>query len=254
MRKLIYIAVCTSLVISFLAFQTQGGLTWKPLSKKDAGKIFERTSAIFREMDSYTLRVSQCSYTDYQAMHEYEKQSGYFKKSGANYHSFLLGIHTIQNKKYKVVLDTASKTICLNNPDHAMESGMNQQQYSLMLNHFESLKVSDGLQEKHLRIEYPEGDPFHAAEITLGNDTLVKEINYYYSHAVHSDPNDKNSAKNKPRVKITFSDFKKNQKLNYSEEFDESKYVVLAAGTKPQLTAKYKNYRLRDQRFQETKK
>ena len=245
--KKLYIICFILFVFSFLRVQSQD-VAWKTITKEEMANVFEQLSNWFKSPSVYSFTVTHASYENYKTIVPYEKSVGYFKRDKINYHSFLLGIHTIQNKKYKISVDTASKIIMVANVDSSSWDTYKLDDYKVLLESCVAIKVFNEKTDKHYRLEFREGYPLSSYEFLIAANGVLKEITWYYAKEVQKDPDDEHSAKVKPRLNITFSDYKKNQVFNYKNEFDESVYFF-NKGNKLVVTEKYKKFEISDQRL-----
>lgn len=240
MKKLILLllSILTAFSVSAQA------LSWQPLSVDEASNVYVQLNKLYNQTSSYELAIHYASYKDYTTTVEYEQSTGYFKKYGNNYHSILLGIHTIQNNKYKIVLDTVSKVLAVANPDSVFKSGMTMVDYKSMLQYGEALKTATVGTEKHYRIEFNETYPISACEYTMNSTGWITELTIYYNKEITNEEG--NSEKIKPRLKMTFSGYR----FNISQGVNElnEKIYFTKQGYKITLIGKYKDYMLSDQR------
>lgn len=216
-------------------------------SKEEMGGVFEKTNSWFRLTSSYQLDVTHASYENYTTPVPFEKSTGYFKKEGSNYHSMLLGIHTIQNSKYKIVIDTAERIIAVANPDQLTWLSYTQEDYKVLLKNATDTRMSKTGRYCFYRVELPESNPIGAYEFLVDEKGLAREINWYYNREVKKDPDD-NTSVVKPRMSISFSGYKESPSFNYQETFSETPYFE-KNNNKLVLTKKYGTFKLLDQRI-----
>ncbi|MBK8705986.1 MAG: hypothetical protein IPN33_22145 [Saprospiraceae bacterium] len=221
---------------------------WEDISKDNMAKVFEQMSNWFKNTTNYTVTVTHASYENHSTTVPFEKSTGYFKKEKENYHSFLLGIHTLQNLNYRIVLDTVNKVMMVANVNKSIWSTYTIEDYKYILKTCAGIQKTNSNLDKRYRITYPEGYPLERYEFLMANDGSLKEVVMYYSKKVAKDPNDENSEKVKPRLSITFSTYKKVQPGASGNEFDEKKYFV-QKGNKLFPTKKYQDFTLSDQRL-----
>lgn len=241
----------TVLLLLITAFAHGGqpsNMNWTSISKEEIIKVFENINSWFKNTSSYSLTVTHASYEDYQSEIPADKSVGYFKKDKTNYHSCLLGIHTIQNDNYKIVIDTVKKLIMVANPDKNHWGSFTLDDYNLAMGYCSALKFAQAGKEKYYRMEFKDGYPMTAYEFSLNEQGQMKQSILYYSAIKKNNENEKSQEKISPRLTIVFSDYKKNPPFNYKEEFDDSRYFI--KGEKKFIPApKYQQYKIRDQRF-----
>ena len=221
---------------------------WEDVPKEGMAKVFEQMSDWFKNTTNYTVTVTHASYETHTTTQSFEKSVGYFKKEKDNYHSFLLDIHSIQNARYKIVLDTANKMMMVSNIDKSIWNAYTLEDYKYILKTCKGCKIMRINADKKYQIEYNEGHPLERYEFIVASDGSLKEVIMYYSKKVPKDADNPNSEKVKPRLAIVFSAFKKLQPNTNDTEFDETQYFI-KKGKKLIPTGKYKNFTLSDQRL-----
>lgn len=232
-----------------LAISLQGqSAAWEEISKDRLAKVFEQMSNWYKANTNYMVNVTHASYQTHSATVPYEKSTGFFKKENENYHSFLLGIHTIQNLSYKVVLDTVNKVMMVANIDKSIWNLYTFDDYKYSLKTCTLVQQMSINTDKKYRITYQEGYPLEQYEFLMANDGSLKEIVMYYRKKIPKDPDNPNSEKVKPRLSISFSAYKKVQPNPNGDEFDEKKYFS-DKGNKLVPTKKYQGFTLSDQRL-----
>lgn len=217
------------------------------VSKDEMAKIFEKMNAWFRNTQSYSLIVTHASYENYTTEIPVEKMKGYFKKEKENYHSFLMGIHTVQNSKYKFVIDTSEKIMLVANPDQLAWTSYTPDDYTSLLKNCSTIQMSIIGTDKLYKINLPAYSPIGAYEFLINPDGLPKKIVWYYNQEIQKDENDEKS-KVKPRVAIFFSDYTTTNSFNFKNEFSEELYFVNHKSVLMPV-GKYKNFKLNDQRL-----
>lgn len=222
---------------------------WMESNKQEVAKDFERMNNWYRTTPAYSVNVTHSTFEDYKTLSPFERMTGYFYKDHNNYHSFLLGIHTIQNAKCKVVVDTSNTIILVATPDKTFENAINMKEFEDGLSICKVFKKIESAKEKRLRLEFGTAGTINAYEIIIYPEGMVKEIVVFYNKAVKKDEDDPKSEKKKPRLTISFSNYKTNVKFNYSEEFSETEYIKIDDKKKLTLQNKYKIFKLSDQRL-----
>jgi len=217
------------------------------VGRTDMAKVFKQINNWFINTPIYSLSVTHASYESYKTTIPVEKAAGYFKKNKNNYHSFLIGIHTIQNKTYKIVIDSSEKIILVANPDKLIWNTYTTSDYDTLLKTCATIKVTTVGNDKLYRMDFNSESPIAWYEFLINPNGLPKEIVWYYNQEIKKDEEDEASEKVKPRVSITFSNYNSSAVLDYNKEFNEGIYFT-NTNNKISLTEKYKNYKLNDQR------
>ena len=240
--------------ITFLTFSTFVTLVahaqqWTDATKEEVAKEFESAVKWYSKTPAYSMNVTHSSYENYETDIPYERKSGYFKKDNTNYHSFLLGLHTIQNSSYKIVVDTSGKLMMVGYPDKAMEEIIGIKDYEEKLEMCAALKKMESANGKIYRLEFDSDSPIKAYEVAIYPQGMVKELVIYYNTEIKKDADNPDSEAVKPRMVISFSNYNANVKFKYNEEFSEANYIVVNKDKKLSLGSRYKGYELNDQRL-----
>lgn len=235
--RVLHILVVFSSIL-FCAFD------WDVISKETMAQQFDEMNRQFKSMEVYSIAVTHASFENYTDKIPHEKSTGYFKKEKNNYHSFFLGIHTIQNSRCKVVVDSAHEIIIVADPDHSFANTLTQTDYSSLLSSCALIKKMQSNKETHYRFEFEKENPLNAYEFYFGQNELLSGITIYYNREIKTE----NNSITKPRMEISFRNWRKN--IVYSQqEFDESRFIFKKECQyflQPSFAGKYK---LLDQRL-----
>lgn len=235
-------------LISLVVILQAQSPSWESVSKEQMAKVFEQINSWFKTTSNYSVTVTHASYENYTTKVPFEKSIGYFKKENECYHSFLLGIHTIQNANSKIVIDTSNQSMMVVNIDNSIWASYTMDDYKYTLKACKSIEVMKINDDRKYKLEYADGYPLERYEFLIATDGTLKEVVWYYSKKVPKNVDDENSEKVKPRLSITFSGYKKNAVGSVKQECAESKYII-KKGNKMFPSDKYKNYSLSDQRL-----
>ena len=240
-----FLNTCLILLIafSFCAFD------WSPLDKEAMSKKLEEINLQIKTMQNYSILISHASFEDFTSTIPHEKSTGYFKRDGSRFHSFLMGVHTIQNAGCKLVVDSIHHLIYVSDPTSTLENTLSSQDYSILLKTCTSFKKGQVEKQMLYRFEFGKEYPLDAYEMTLSPTGLLDKISIYYNREVKRE----NNTSTKPRMEITFRNWKKNT-VFASDEFDQTKYVEKKGDQYTLGPAYLKNYKLLDQRVLTKKK
>ena len=216
------------------------------IEKDEMINVFERINSWFVNTPSYSVTVTHASYEDYTTKNPFERSTGSFKKQDKNYHSFLMGMHTIQNNKYKVVVDTSSRKILVADPDQLAMMTYSTDDYKGLLKECKQIKKTKTGRYTFYRMELPAGSAIGAYEFLVDEDGLAREVIWYYNREINKDEDDSHS-KVKPRLSISFSDYRKNPVFS-DDVFSEEEYFKIN-DNKLMVTTKFHGFNLSDQRL-----
>ena len=242
--KIFLIVVASAAMFSFRMITDN----WAAVSVDDMTKKIKEIEGFYKDNSAYTIKVTHASYKSYSATVAEEKSQGYFIKDAKNnYHSFAMGIHTVQNAKLKITVDSVNKSILINDPDKTYTKAVKTDDLSGYLKVCDQIKKIKGTNYDRFRFEFGKTQTFSAYEIWTGTDNRIEKLVMFFNAEFPSDPNEEKSAKTKPRAEIIFSDYKTTVKPVYKDHFDETKYITLKDGNYV-ASDKYKGCKVYDLR------
>jgi hypothetical protein len=201
----------------------------------------------FIDHKKYEVSIHYESFADYESPISKDASEGYYRRSGSDSHSFALGIHTIQNERMKIVIDSSRKIIMISNRDTSERSS--PYSYSDVIKMLENTKaLSKQVTEKEstFRIEFNANSPYWRYEVVLDKGHQIKKIKMFLNTEVSPNEDDLKALKTKPRIELTLFNYKGEPAFTHSE-FDESVYVS-KKDDHFVATSRYEKYRLRDMR------
>jgi hypothetical protein len=219
---------------------------WEPVSNDELVKVFNDCETQFNSSGSFQVNVSHESFKDHKTIQREDISKGYYLKDKNHYHSFLVGVHTIQNDKLKLSVDTSERIILVMLPEKT-EGFMNENKSLMIAQNIQSSSKMRKGGETLYKVVFKPNAGLEFYELAVDEKKVVKKLTLYYSTAIPQNPDDVNSPKSKPRVEITFSGFIINPTVNYAESFSENKYLK-KAGESYEGTGIYADYEVNDLR------
>ncbi|MBN8702779.1 MAG: hypothetical protein J0M08_06925 [Bacteroidetes bacterium] len=220
--------------------------TWKSCSIEQATQVIKSSFNWFSSEEAISVVTTHTTYQNFETKIPYEKHKGFYKKYKNNYHSLISGIHTIQNDKYRLVVDTVTKQIMLANASDLaffMEDNQTLQERLKLCTQVEELQTPLSV---YYRLQYPQTHAVLKMEVEIGKDGRIKEVVYFLNQEIKNEDQSSYSVIN-PRLSIMFSNYKSQVAKS---EFDEQKYISWAE-KKPVLKEKYRDFDFFDARVQE---
>ncbi|HEU4719483.1 MAG TPA: hypothetical protein VFU15_16685 [Bacteroidia bacterium] len=253
-RKNIRLGISIAGAMLLLLFADAFPVAWTDMTKEEFDGEMQKTSQFYTVNQHYSVQVDYASFRGYDSEIPYDQSTGYYRKDGKSYHNFLLGIHTIQNSRYKVIVDTAKKAILVADPENEESAAeMKQLNFDNESKYVTAYKSAPSGGGKLLRVEFNKIPAYTAYTIDISDDGRLRGMTIYYRESYPLDPSDPSSAKAQPKLKITYSAFDAGKTFDSKKEFDTSKYFTEADG-KLTLTAAFKNYTITDLRIPTKKK
>jgi hypothetical protein len=235
-----------SLCCALLLLCMSATYVWNETTQIEYDKVTKRSGDFYDSKKHYAVRITHTSYRGHDVVTPYETREGYYRFDNGSYHSLLLGVHTIQNKKYRIVIDTVAKTMLVGDPVAKRADEISEINYANSMKdvkRFLSCAVAAGVR---YRLEYNEKPMYEAYETKFNTSGMMTEMTVFYRKQYAINPNDANSPKAKPKLKITWSDL--NEKVVFAtDEFSSEKYFT-EVNKKLTPTSKYKGYRITDVR------
>lgn len=226
--------------------------SWVEITMKEYDKVMEKAATFFEGKNAFSVDVKMSSFNTHTDKVAFETQVGYFIRSGSNYHQFMLGMHTYQNKVYKFVLDSAEKNIMVASPATQKDDEIfftEYKQFKTFIKKIEKVSTKDF---DKLKVTFSEKFRVSHMEVEMDKSGMLKKSVSFFRIKVAEDPHDKNSASSAPRIETAFLNYKTDIKLDYEKDFSESHFFTLVNGKLTGVKA-YKNYYLKDTRLKPTK-
>lgn len=222
---------------------------WKKIQVSELMDEIHKMENFYKKNRTYSMLVSHATYVGHTSEKSYEKTDGFIIKQENKLHSFLLGIETIQNEQYNVVIDTSMNTIAVSDPTKENnEMAMPLNAALAMKKITECKKLENKQSAKQFRIEFLSTYNMQAEEIKMGNDYSLKELTLFYRQKFKVDPDNNDSPMEQPKAKITVKEQKLNPKID-PNEFKVSKFFTSDKSGRLYVTAAYKEFELSDLRI-----
>jgi hypothetical protein len=222
---------------------------WIKIDEKETLTALKEGMNWYGKQKNYQVNILYESFEDYVTLVPSDKSEGYYKQEGKNYHSFALGIHTIQNERMKLIIDSARKTMIISDKDTATRMSPYSSDEILKLLSGTKGMLKQGIKEGvQYRIDCGKNSSFERYEFTIGKDNMLCKLCYYLREAISHDVNNPKALKTMPRAEIKFYNPVSKPALDYRKEFDESKYVVKKDNGYA-TTESFRKFRVKDLRI-----
>jgi hypothetical protein len=225
--------------------EAQTSRVYKLLDREEAGKMFQKINKWYTTTPSYSFDIIHATYAGYQSQVPYERKKGYFKKYSTGFHSYIADIETIQNKSYKLTIDSTKKIMLVSNPVKSAGNSntFDINEYQEALKKCTSIKIAEG-KTKIIRMEFDAQYTVAAYEIYLNEDELFQSILVFYNREVKL----KTGQMVKPKMGIVFENY--TTKISpEKDELNDNKFFLANNTQVLELNKTYKNYTLLDQRI-----
>lgn len=219
-------------------------VAWKSTTVDEIKKVSTEVSDFFETNKKLSFKIKHMTFKGHTSNSPYQELSGYFCRDNDNLHSYIMGIHTYQNKNFRFVIDTSRKTIIVDNikslktsEEVNLQSVMAQKQLSKCL----FVKTETGT---IYRVEYKSPYSIESSEMEINKNNSMAGVTIFF----RNEKTEKNgNLKAKPKARVLFSAYNLKPVFNASE-FDHTKYFTVKG--KNVFAAKaYANYQLIDNRI-----
>lgn len=238
-----------SMLLPHINFAGNGVLSnprvWKAISRTDFSKILVEMNQTYDHAISFRLDVTHASYKDYTSSIPSDQVKGFISRSGDQMKSKLLGIQTLINSKYKLVIDSASRVIMLSNPEKISGTLITRED---MLDNMNLCNSIDYLEENQLtiyRMSFDDNYPYKFVNFSINKIGLVQKMEFF----MNTDVSENHSGflqNSKPRIEIICENY--SLSASYPDNyFDEAKYIRFVE-EKPLPTEEYSKYKVLDLR------
>lgn len=176
-----------------------------------AERILVDLNSYYLEHPNYSATVTHALYSNYNAQTADESYSGFYRHNKLKEHSILMGIETIQNEQFKVVIDTNSKLVMVyntipmaNNPGIEIISALKL---------CRSIHVNDKGAESRIELDFQDNQyPLSKMVIAIVDHRLTV-LEMWHNEAI----TDENGEIIKPRTKVSYTDYQENKKFSAKE-------------------------------------
>lgn len=238
---------------AFISFkQATSAVSFKPITQKEFDDANALTSKFYSDHKHFYVEVTHATYKGHEAQVPYDQSAGYFYRDNDSYHSFFFGIHTIQNDKYKVTVDTLSKTISVADPTPSSEQDLMQTNYDNAHTYITSYEEAITDKGNLYRVKFNDVPAYSSYTMLQTDEGQLLEVTIYYRKAIAEDARDTASKKIKPKLSISYSGFNAKAVFDVKKEFDTSKYFTVTAN-KLVATTKYLTFKILDKRISQLK-
>jgi len=211
------------------------------ITKENASVLIKKINEEMSLCKHYSADIEYLifkSHTDSLAL---EKSNGYYKRSGTNEHSMLIGIETIQNETERLVVDVNAQSMVLSKPSFKAQFLEQSMQGALALCKTLSLTKNEQSSVLEFILDRNSGIGFSKLYITYNNEThFIENITMHYTATLIPGYEEVKS----PKISISYSNISTSRIGN--SEFRIDHYIQTKNNTYILDTA-FKDYNLFNQ-------
>ena len=214
------------------------------LKAQTVAEVLKEVNAKYSGTENVSMDIKYELFTNYSAVLPYESSSGSYVKQGSSYYSNLLGITTVQNKKYAVSVSESDQMIVVSNPVKTGKAPSLVETDSLLkrCTSTEVKKTAEGVTTCILHFENAPFCEFDRIEIEVGTNSFITSMTLFYREAVNLNESDPQLKKEKPKLVISYSNINTNPVIK-ADQFSERTYII-DNGEKITGASAYSTYRI----------
>jgi len=237
MRSIVYTMILTMLFPGMIY-----SAEWTQMTNEEFRTEYKKMFERFTKIGNYSVNVSMESYENTSDKTVHEVSKGYISKYGDKIHSFLVGIHTIQNHDTRLVIDTANKIIVVTNSQSTSPEEISPGITDEYLKKISSARKKYENGVTYYNVQLPSGLPFSSYTIGFNQKGLINDVNITMNKDIKNDRGEDIQ----PCVRIKYEEW--NVTPSYKDsDYSFSKYVTKLDG-KFILKDVYQDYEFHDQR------
>lgn len=216
-------------------------------AKQDILKINET----YTSLEDLSMDITYTLFPSAKSKVPAETHAGCFKQHGIMKYSKVKDIEAVHNKNYSLVIDNDDKLIVVANPAKFSASKITMLDLEKSLSLCSSVEfIGTTGNQSGYKLVFKQNAPseYDAVELYFNKKTfLVEKLVMYYRQTIKLNEEDPNSAKDKPRLEIAFSNASL-KKITDISFFLEEKFIEKKKG-KYYTASAYNSYQLIDQKF-----
>jgi len=220
---------------------------WREINPENAANELIQINKRIMKNNKYSFNVNYTSFREHNETSAYESIYGIVIRDGINLYSKVNGALTIQNKKLRIVIDSAKQFIKITDPLEGQDPNFNMNDYVKVMGVCKSVKRKEQDKVIAYRFEPKATSGIVAQEIYMGEDFMNKSVIYYANEHNVRENNKIISQTVYPRLEINISNFKKLDKINI-DTFNTDNIIILNK-KQIELKEKYKTFKFFDGRI-----
>ncbi len=203
---------------------------WQTLSVEEYDKLTARAENYFSTTQSYALDYSLASYKTHTDKVAFETEHGFVRRSGNNFHSYLLGIHTIQNAKYRFTIDSAYRTVVISEPLKDIDFSFIEAERKALRGSIVSIQKKEEGKGQKIQVTFDKKSRVSTMEMFFSSTGFLEKSISYMRVELSENPTDPNAPKSAPRIEMNYLNYRSGLRFDYKKEFDEKPYFEESGG------------------------
>lgn len=200
---------------------------WKPVQKEAVLQALKTSNQNMLKAKTLEVEMIQTIF-DLDNHNVLASGNGFFKRKDSVFlHTRMLGVETIQNREYRLLVDSSNKTILLNRPV-AMTPALDLANIETFFNLYPIKNMrSKDMKEKgilyFIEFETSGGYPVESLGFTVSAEGLITEFEMVMNQGIGG------GGENKSRITIQYFNYRLNHTMD-SDDFDLNNYLTFNQG------------------------
>jgi hypothetical protein len=215
------------------------------ISTEEYDRIISRAEDFFKK-GPCSVQYKIASFSSHEAKQVHDAQEGKAVLNGNDYYSDFLGLQSLQNKKYRIVIDSATRSISVANASTADAYKPLTENYKLFKTYFKTIQKTNTDNGFSLELVFKEKLKIKKMVMDFAENGFLKKATTYLNAEVGGGSDQ--SPRYKPRIETSFYGYKKEDAAKCNAYFDETRYITVSSG-KIKPAAAYSHYTIKDTRI-----
>jgi hypothetical protein len=232
-------------LISFCVIFIAASASDKRINTKEASEIIKKVTDYFKDTEKFTVNLEFKSFNGHDSNAPYEVKSGVLKKQGHNFNSFVMGIRTIQNDKYQLLVDTTRRFISIRDAEMNMWETINSIPIGKSLEATQEIYLGRAELFNCLKLIPVKSSSLNYYEVQYDESYRIRNVIMKLTKQVAAEDG-KTQKYIYPKVNIKFYGYTNGTGIS-NDDFNLNKYVTFN-GNDVSLNERYKNFKFYDLR------
>ncbi|MEP7265287.1 MAG: hypothetical protein ABI772_12350 [Bacteroidota bacterium] len=197
--------------------------TARKITSAEAAQIIKKLGDWYKDTEKYSMEIEIKSYKDYSTDVVHETQTGFARKSGKNFHSLMMGTHTIQNEKYRFTIDSLRNFMSIKDAELNMWENINPVILENYLNESSTIMLTELEGSSMMKIIPPVNSALKQYELTYDKSFRIINIKMEMQKEEMADDG-RTTFTISPKITFQFRNYTNGSKIN-PKEFLTENYV-----------------------------
>ncbi|MFI5171125.1 MAG: hypothetical protein ACHQFW_01985 [Chitinophagales bacterium] len=220
---------------------------WTGISAQHAFDLLQQANSWYYKNETWAMKIRLTTYAGHESTVVEDESVNLVKRFKTSWYSSVMDVHTIQDDKTKITVDSMEKVMLISSSDKRSSVIPMDTLSMALLKSCASIKLKKLADGQVMVLQFRKNPLYDTMEITIGSDKRFKKLKLFLSVAQPLNPDDEDSPKAKPRLEMTFMEYRTNIAYN-EKEFNVSAYIRMDGNT-VSTTSAYSQFDLKDTRY-----